>query len=320
MARQEFLMHQGVKGMKWGVRKRYQAERSKTLMTGKQVAKNGKTVVAEQYKNSRFVSALKAAFPNKMKDAGSEKVFSLKVDGKNVGMSSFEHRPGGEINLTYLGINKKDRGQGYASAAMQQAIAYGKQSGAKKLTLEVPAGVPDALHIYEKHGFKVVPGSSPSGDEQGLIPMVYKINSVKHADSFVDDDDLERAFDLTFKFSPEELEAQANSLAMSSQYLLDRQKFLMHHGVKGMRWGRRKAVESGSSSRNASPSKGIDVKTKEQDAKSLAMRNSAATLAGIGSFVVARQAGANSVVAAASGVTMMAVLARLKNQDHDKEL
>lgn len=99
---------------------------------------------------------------------------------------------------------------------------------------------------------------------------------------------------------------------------MDRQEFLMHKGVKGMKWGLRKAVDSGSSSRNASPSKGVDVKA--QDAKSLAMRNSAATLAGIGSFVVARQAGANAVVAAASGLTMTAVIARLNNRDRNKEL
>ena len=101
---------------------------------------------------------------------------------------------------------------------------------------------------------------------------------------------------------------------------MDRQEFLMHNGVKGMKWGRRKAVDSGSSSRNASPSKGVDVKDQAQAAKSLAMRNSAATLAGIGAFIVARQAGTNSVVAAAAGVTMMTVLARVKNRDRNEEL
>ena len=98
---------------------------------------------------------------------------------------------------------------------------------------------------------------------------------------------------------------------------MDRQEFLMHHGVKGMRWGRRKAVDGGSSSLNASPSKGADVETKEQDAKRLARRHSAATLAGIGTFVVARQAGANGVVAMASGVTLAAVLARSKKRDRN---
>ena len=100
---------------------------------------------------------------------------------------------------------------------------------------------------------------------------------------------------------------------------MDRQEFLMHKGVKGMKWGRRKAVDSGSSSRNASPRPKLTM-PKAHDAKSLAMRNSAATLAGIGAFVVARQAGANSVVAAASGVSVMAVLAKVKNQDRGKKL
>ena len=101
---------------------------------------------------------------------------------------------------------------------------------------------------------------------------------------------------------------------------MDRQEFLMHKGVKGMKWGRRKAVDSGSSSRNVSPSKGIVVKTKARDAKSLAARNSEATMSGIAAYVVARQAGANSVIAAATGVTLATVLAKAKNQDRDKEL
>lgn len=94
---------------------------------------------------------------------------------------------------------------------------------------------------------------------------------------------------------------------------MDRQEFLMHQGVKGMKWGRRKAVDSGSSSRNAYPSNGVDVKAEAQKAKSLAMRNSAATLAGIGSFVIARRSGANAVVAAASAVSMAAVVGWSKN-------
>ena len=101
---------------------------------------------------------------------------------------------------------------------------------------------------------------------------------------------------------------------------MDRQEFLMHKGVKGMKWGRRKAVDSGSSSRNASPSNGIDVKTKDEAAKRLARRHSAATLAGIGTFVVARQAGANSVISMASGVTLAMVLARSRKSDRDKGL
>ena len=107
---------------------------------------------------------------------------------------------------------------------------------------------------------------------------------------------------------------------------MDRQEFLMHKGVKGMKWGRRKAVDSGSSSRNASPSKAVDVKAvdvkaKDRDAKILVMRNSAATLASIGAFVVARQAGASAVVAAASGVTMAVMLlpSRRSARDQDEE-
>lgn len=106
---------------------------------------------------------------------------------------------------------------------------------------------------------------------------------------------------------------------------MDRQEFLMHKGVKGMKWGRRKAVDSGSSSRNASPSNGVDVKDKDQEAKDqaakrLAKRNFGATLAGIATLHVASLAGAKPVIAYASGITVAAVLARSRKSDRDEEL
>lgn len=106
---------------------------------------------------------------------------------------------------------------------------------------------------------------------------------------------------------------------------MDRQEFLMHKGVKGMKWGRRKAVDSGSSSRNASPSKDLDVKAEDQEAKiqaakRLAMRRSTATLAGIGTLAVASQAGAHPVIAYASGIAVAAILDRPRKSDRDKAL
>ena len=101
---------------------------------------------------------------------------------------------------------------------------------------------------------------------------------------------------------------------------MDRQEFLMHHGIKGMKCGRRKAVDGSSSSPNATSSDDLDVNAKDQAAKRLARRHSAATLDGIGVFVVANKAGANPVISMASGVTLAMVLARPRKSDRDNGL
>lgn len=107
---------------------------------------------------------------------------------------------------------------------MRGVIKYAKDNGIDKLTLEVPGASPDALHIYEKLGFKVldkVTGSTEDDFWGGLTNMELIIpqNAVRHSE-----------------FDPSEvvkyIVAELNNETPED--------FLAHYGVKGMKWGVRK--------------------------------------------------------------------------------
>lgn len=83
--------------------------------------------------------------------------------------------PQKSVNITWLGVNKKQEGNGYGQAAMKMAEKYARKSGATQLTLEVPANSPNARHIYEKQGF-IAQGElpDPSGIWGGSLTSMKK--------------------------------------------------------------------------------------------------------------------------------------------------
>ena len=238
---EEALAHYGVKGMKWGVRKddkpktdrqrRYEELENRKLETLVVTAKNGKQVVVEQIKSPKVVNFFGSLSEKGTTSRKQYASFSMTVDGKKVGSSSFNWDKPDELNLVWLGINPNHRGQGYASAVFDAAVQYGKAKGAKTLTLEVPGGAPDARHIYEKQGFVAGKQISPSSDIWGgLTEMRLDLtkNSVRHAD---EDRDLEieKALSQTFAEMPASVAEEAFA-----------DDVIEHYGVKGMKWGVRK--------------------------------------------------------------------------------
>lgn len=211
---EEVLAHFGVKGMRWGVRKddkgggsssssfksRYRELRNALLKTLTVKAKNGATVTLNETPKASIASFIGAASGKKgVESMKAYSDFTITVDGKKVGNASFNKIDKDEINLVWLGVNKNERGKGYGSATFESAIGYGKQEGAKRLTLEVPGNAPDARHIYEKNGFRVTKEGVDPDDPVwgGLTYMQYDFNkpTIKHG---IEDDELERAFEQTF--------------------------------------------------------------------------------------------------------------------------
>lgn len=231
----EFLEHYGVKGMKWGVRK----DRSKGTrrLTGfgpdKIVRKtaSGEELTLSKNPPSALHKGL-ARISKKYVDAYNRGAnLTIKdASGKKVGEAQVEKRSDEELYLNWLGIDKGARGRGYATAVMKAAEEFGAQAGFKKMTLEVPGNSPDARHIYEKLGFKVVKEASPLEAKTdpvwgGLTSMEYVFDETRHADP------------------------------------VDR--ILAHYGVKGMKWGIRRNKD-GSVTRTGKRMKSEDHKEAER--------------------------------------------------------
>ena len=269
-----YLAHYGVKGMKWGVRKKRSSqgksgykERYNKLRNSYDsmtvTSKNGKEMTITQIKVLPVVDKISAL---RGKDSHKTKNFKLSSDGKSVGDASFTHVNKDEINLVWLGVDKPHRGKGYGQAAFDTAIEYGRQNGAKRLTLEVPGNAPDARHIYEQRGFKVV--KEPTAKEisedfvwGGLTHMALDLNDdkISHSEEIEIDHDIEKALIQTFSWVENITENSMEHGNLTYGY------YLAHYGVKGMKWGIRKRRKSGGEEHYSSDHK--SAKAAENKAK-----------------------------------------------------
>lgn len=173
------LYHYGVKGMKWGVRKKHRASdksrKPKERLVLQSKTKNGKLVKGIQVKENKISNFLAKYNINLQKQIDATKNLELYDEKSNkIGDLQLFHESPTSLNITWLGINERSRGKGYAQAAMNMAENYARKSGLKQLTLEVPGISPDARHIYEKQGFKVVGSISDEDDVWGGLTAMKK--------------------------------------------------------------------------------------------------------------------------------------------------
>lgn len=245
-----YLEHYGVKGMKWGIRKgetkksvskeRYERIKESQNRSFQVTSKSGDILDVEVSKPLKLVNWIASKSEKSTNRFINSPTLNLSHNGKNVGDASIAHVSKDELNLVWLGINPKHRGKGYASAAFDSAVEYGKQKGYTKITLEVPGNAPDARHIYEKRGFKVV--KEPTQKEiqndfmwGGLTHMSLDLDTIRHSNNY--DDDLDKALLNTFVQMSEE---EWNFVFDEVEHSITYDNYLEHYGVKGMKWGVRK--------------------------------------------------------------------------------
>ncbi len=235
------IEHSGVRGMKWGVRK---SEPSMGTRKGRRAlldtkkyesltvqTKNGVSVTMTECKSPAFTKFVASLTKSGTKFNMNSHDFKFHVGGKKVGNGSFEKKSKDEIYLNWIGIDPPHRGKGYASAVFDAAIAYGREQGASKFTLEVPGKSPDARHIYEKRGFVVTKEATASQSADlwgGLTEMELDLRTLKHMDA--EDLEFEAALEQTFPPMPKEVYDQ-----------MENESTLTHSGVLGMKWGHRKS-------------------------------------------------------------------------------
>lgn len=156
------LYHHGIKGQRWGVR-RYQNEDGSLNAKGKKrysesnryVTKNGETVDILTSKAKTF----KTIVPDSKTGIEKTKIYeetkhTMYVNGKKVAIAYLD-KNGSDTNLNWISTKSKHQGKGYAQTMMNHVIKYSKdKNGSSTISLEVPDNDNNALHIYEKYGFK----------------------------------------------------------------------------------------------------------------------------------------------------------------------
>jgi RimJ/RimL family protein N-acetyltransferase len=266
----DVLEHFGVKGMRWGVRNNKDAAGGGGSGGSAKVPK-GDLVLTEKLKSGeqisiyrkpppalgRFISKFSESYK---KDTEAFSMFGMHdKDGKKVGEAAFVRDSKTSLYLDWIGIKAAHRGKGYASSALRGVVKYAQDEGITKLRLEVPTNAPDARHIYEKLGFKggksvVDPDDIAFG---GLTEMSLDVpQKLKHADTT--DDKWEEEF--ADEFAAFLSKHFSGTPVMKHEDPVE--EFLVHFGVKGMRWGRRKK-ETGPASADAARKIVVKSKIKE---------------------------------------------------------
>ena len=251
---EEALAHYGVLGMKWGVRKdnkpqgygnpnykgkkvlsdqrrRFKETREYKPRTISLKSKKGETVIVREQKKTLPAAFIAAISEKQKKKIIGSSDLRIEVGGKEVGDAWVDKKGKNQETMyfNWIGVKPSERGKGYASAVFEAGIAFAKQEGCTKITLEVPGNAPDAMHIYKKNGFTqsgpvIDPGDPIWG---GLTPMSLDISKkkIRHSEE-PDSDELEQAF-------IEHFDVMYSGASPSEETL-------QHYGVLGMKWGVRK--------------------------------------------------------------------------------
>jgi GNAT superfamily N-acetyltransferase len=266
---EEYLVHYGVMGMKWGRRKSDSSaepdigrikRKSEVVLTTKLRNGGELNVVEKGFEDfSRPSKFLITHFKSSRESMENFHQFTLtNKNGEKVGEANFTElrgkmSPTGKptLALEWIGVDKKHRRQGYGEATMKGVIKYAQDTGIERLELTATQmGAP----IYQKLGFQLMEGSKP--DPTGWLEGDYYMDippkgSVKHglnAQSLSDYivAEINAVDDIDEEEEMQQSEAAVEFLAhygvrldddLTDEFTQKVDEFLAHYGVKGMKWG-----------------------------------------------------------------------------------
>lgn len=118
-----------------------------------------------RYKNS-FINLMDKIGPIR-RYLENNPVYGIYLNNIEIGDLTLSQKSEDELNIVWIGIYDEFSGNGYAQLVMNAIINYARSHGFKYITLEVPGKSPNARHIYEKLGFKVVRTPRSTNDSWG---------------------------------------------------------------------------------------------------------------------------------------------------------
>lgn len=168
-----YLAHHGIKGMKWGVRRYRNYDGTLTDAGRKRYSLNRVDLVQRPLSN--FPTAVLARKLSKKSAEHQLNSFDYDIkdkEGNKLGHLYLYKESPSSLNINWIDIKQKHRGQKYAQEVLNGVIDEARKQGYKQITLEVPDEDDSALHIYKKLGFKKTGGKI----SEVLNPMVLNLD------------------------------------------------------------------------------------------------------------------------------------------------
>jgi 2'-5' RNA ligase len=230
---EEFLEHFGVKGMKWGQRKENAPATVKTVgrglkKVGRGIGKAASALGEHFYETSVYSVAAHERIHNQVGREIDQKIYQLASSPKYRGKS--------------LKANKELETEYHQDVARVTDAAY--RRAVKNVIGENAKGTKEARYVDDARGARIEIRNKKTGElhREGDLTSVQQINANK-LDEVLGHAAIEAAPDITI---PVKLDSngQISSIGLvepSAEHSMDLgEAFVIHYGVKGMKWGQRK--------------------------------------------------------------------------------
>jgi len=229
---EEFLMHFGVKGMRWGVRKQDEGPTGDLILSKE--CKNGTQLSIYKQPPPKWVLKEIEKDPSYKEQADLQHTFELRdKSGSKVGSAAFYQASPTKLDLEWIGVQKAHRSNGYARAALEGVMDYSRANGITDLEMSATKlGQP----LYESLGFQRTPGTG------GFLSLpTYTLHipaEVRQSDASAKSlaDYIIGRIDASAKLN--DLNHSGKEETMTVMTAAQRgEAFLAHYGKKGMKWG-----------------------------------------------------------------------------------
>lgn len=145
----DYLIHYGVKGMKWGVRK-------EPIYVSKTKTKNGETLYLKSSRRGALARLTGSVSPKLKASQNKTHNFYSYVNNKKVGsLQMYEESPT-SMNIVWGNTKKKYQGRGYMQATLKLGEEFAKKQGKTKITAELIGASPDIHTVAKKANYKKV--------------------------------------------------------------------------------------------------------------------------------------------------------------------